>query len=63
MDERSQTLKDAADLWQAIHRALQSGGGVTTIQMNRLHWRAGLQELEILRNELAELKRHARGER
>lgn len=45
--------RDSNDLWQAIHREVQAGYGVPTVQMNRLHWMAALAEIEVLRGVLA----------
>ncbi len=51
--------RDADPLWHEIHCQLEAGLGVPAVEMNRLHWHAALQELEILRNELSELRRTA----
>jgi hypothetical protein len=58
-EQYAEIKRDADPLWHEIHCQLEAGLGVPKIEMNRLHWRAALQELEILRNELAELRRPA----
>ena len=50
-DELATLRRDSDVLWKEVHRQLQSGVGVPSIALNRLHWHAAIAELEILREE------------